>query len=460
MAKKHFLAVLFLFCALSVFSQSFGTGALHDPDLYNQVQQKAATRDLVLLPRSASLKQYAPFPGNQDIFSTCTAWSTAYAAKTIAESIGLKRLDRNLTTSNAFSPLFVYRNISNDPSCESGTYIFNALDLMKKPGIPKRLSTETEDFRGVPLSLFASSSRYPIRDYARIFYFEAGVDKIRPVKRALAEGKPVIIGMQCYTSFSSAKGQWVHGGSTDRQRGNHAMVVVGYNDDLYGGAFEIQNSWGTRWGNDGYIWVSYEDFNIYVNEAFELIEDLLAYTNIAEFSGSVQIEVKGSNTGMEVEFVNEGYYKTKTSQPTGTDFRYIMNCDKPAYLYSFTATDAANSYWRIFPQDGVSAVLDYRENSFAFPPDRPGEIDWMYLEGAPGAEYLVVLFSKQPLDIDAIGRRFMSARGNFAQRVEQAVGSNYIRPHTARYERDRMAYTAQSSNENAVFGLLLAIDHR
>jgi len=54
----------------------------------------------------------------------------------------------------------------------------------------------------------------------------------------------------------------------------------------------------------------------------------------------------------------------------------------------------------------------------------------------------------------------MSGRGNFAERVESAVGPNFIRPQRARYARDRIAYTAQSSNENAVFGLLLAIDHK
>jgi hypothetical protein len=136
----------------------------------------------------------------------------------------------------------------------------------------------------------------------------------------------------------------------------------------------------------------------------------------------------------------------------------MMNCDKPAYLYAFAAD--THSYTRIFPGDGVLAVLDYRQNTFTFPPDRPGEIDWLELDETPGTDYLVVLFSKQPLEIDAIGRRFMNARGNFAEKVEQAVGSNFIRPSTASYERNRMAYTAQSSNANAVFGLLLAIEHR
>jgi hypothetical protein len=67
-------------------------------------------------------------------------------------------LDRDLTTRNTFSPIFVYRNISNDPDCKTGTPIPHALDLMKNQGAPKRLRIEyTKDFKEIPLSFYASS---------------------------------------------------------------------------------------------------------------------------------------------------------------------------------------------------------------------------------------------------------------------------------------------------------------
>jgi hypothetical protein len=72
MTKKYLFIILFLITTLSVFSQPFGTGAIHDPVLYNQVPQKAATRNITL-PRSVSLKDYAPYPGNQGPYGTCNA---------------------------------------------------------------------------------------------------------------------------------------------------------------------------------------------------------------------------------------------------------------------------------------------------------------------------------------------------------------------------------------------------
>lgn len=50
--------------------------------------------------------------------------------------------------------------------------------------------------------------------------------------------------------------------------GAHAIVVVGYDDDKK--LIEIRNSWGSHWGNNGYIYIRYEDFkkNIYYTDSY------------------------------------------------------------------------------------------------------------------------------------------------------------------------------------------------
>ena len=46
------------------------------------------------------------------------------------------------------------------------------------------------------------------------------------------------------------------------------MCVVGYDDFKYGGAFEVMNSWGEEFGDDGFIWIKYSDFYKLVQEAY------------------------------------------------------------------------------------------------------------------------------------------------------------------------------------------------
>ena len=67
------LLILPLFLLLSpLFGQEYGMGAILDPVLYEQTAAKPVlvTRNYSSLPRSASLKQYAPEPGDQGTYGT------------------------------------------------------------------------------------------------------------------------------------------------------------------------------------------------------------------------------------------------------------------------------------------------------------------------------------------------------------------------------------------------------
>lgn len=68
-------------------------------------------------------------------------------------------------------------------------------------------------------------------------------------------------------SFNPETGAFYYTG--DSEEGNHAVLAVGW-DDTYpkenflqeppgDGAWIVQNSWGTEWGDDGYFYVSYYD---------------------------------------------------------------------------------------------------------------------------------------------------------------------------------------------------------
>jgi hypothetical protein len=464
--KKVILLLFVGLCSLAMlFGQEYPRGAILDEALYNSLPRKAVqlTRGYEILPRSVSLKQYAPYVGNQGNYGACTAWAAGYAARTIAESIALRRQDRFMTTGSAFSPVFVYKHISPDPSCLQGTAISQALDLMKDPGVPRRNDLERmADFRTVPLSSYEQSPKFPIAGYVTLFQTGRGetgdISKVQAVKKSLAEGKPVIIGMNTPDSFDRTGSPWRPPEDPGINWGGHAMCVVGYDDAKYGGAFEIQNSWGEKWGDDGYVWISYDVFAYYVSQAYELLENLESYKDAALYSGLVDIELFDSGRGMPVEYDESGYYRTNASYPSGTRFRFIMGNNHPAYVYAFTADSTTTKTNRIFPapERNESPVLDYSENMVAW----PGEHDWMQMDNVTGTDYLVVLFSKRELDIDGIRARFSNSSGSFPDRVARAVGPDYVPPASVRYEASRIRFSGSMTNRQAVIGLLLAIAHR
>ena len=376
------------------------------------------------------------------------------------------RTDQRQIAENVFSPIFVYKGHyllrGVNPTGHEGASIPGVLDYIISEGAVKRPGFETTtDFPMILLNAYADSRRYPISGYVRLFSNPRGVpgtinERALPVKKSIAEGKPVIIGMNTPASFHrSGTDLWRPYESPTREHGGHAMCVVGYDDNKYGGAFEIQNSWGTNWGDNGYIWVTYEDFSRFVNHAYEIIENLAIYKDATRFEASIQIEVYNDRRGMPVTFDPQGFYKTNSSYPSLTEFRFMMTNKYPAYVYAFAADSSTPNVGRIFPLPGVSPVLDYTDSTIAW----PGENEWIQLDETVGTDYLVVLFSKEALNINGIERRFASERGTFPERVARAVGTNFIPYNTVTYENNRLEFSAVSNNPRAVFGLLLAIAH-
>ena len=77
------------------------------------------------------------------------------------------------------------------------------------------------------------------------------------IKAALCIYGPLTAGMRVVSNAFKAYTGGVYNeavGSDDAGEG-HAVVIVGWNDDL--GAWRVKNSWGTDWGENGYFWIAY-----------------------------------------------------------------------------------------------------------------------------------------------------------------------------------------------------------
>jgi len=482
---KRICVIPLFFLVASLFAQQYSTGAILDPALYSQVDSKPVllTRNYTSVPSAVSLKQYSPVPESQGQYGTCTGWAVAFAARTISESAALSRTEQRLSSNSAFSPIEAYlgsymildwfprgyeyssfaRILDYLKSIDrQGSYVFSVLDHIKNSGAVRRLETERSNMQLILLSSYLNLQRFRISDYVTLFDNPFGTsgtveERVPPVKKSLAEGKPVVIAMITPASFHLASSVWrPYENPGSGNHGAHAMCVISYDDDMYGGAFEIQNSWGTGWGNGGYIWITYNDFARWVYEAYEIIENLTNYKDAARYAASIEIEVYNSRDGMSVTYDSQGFYKTRQSYPSGTEFRFLMTNRYPAYVYAFAGDSSTSTISRIFPGQGVSPVLDYIDSTIAW----PGENLWIRMDDTDGTDYLIVLYSKEALDINAIEQRFAGESGTFPERVACAVGNNFIPYNAVQYNNDRMEFSAVSTNPSSVFGLLLAIDHR
>jgi hypothetical protein len=237
--------------------------------------------------------------------------------------------------------------------------------------------------------------------------------------------------------------------------------VIGYDDGRNGGAFELMNSWGRKWGNGGYMWVPYSAFVDFGFESYEMIENLAVYTDAVRFAGSARIDILGPEPRPAALVVSpEGHFRTAENYTEGTQFRLVIGAGESAYVYTFAVSRPArdgNFYTPVllFPQAGVSPLLNYRDSSVIL----PGEDKSFALDAEAGTEYIVNLCAKQPLDIQAVMRCFTTAKGSLGERLSTATGSaNPLSVIT--YNERESAFTAEPDNSRAVAAFVVAIEHR
>ena len=93
---------------------------------------------------------------------------------------------------------------------------------------------------------------HQVTSYRRILDLEG-------MQTCLAEGFPFVFGFSVYESFESKQvartGVAPMPKASERALGGHAVLAVGYDDAKR--RFLVRNSWGTRWGMDGYFTMPY-----------------------------------------------------------------------------------------------------------------------------------------------------------------------------------------------------------
>lgn len=265
--KNFYLFFIFFSFFFSYSQVQFARGMDFEDNSYPSVPLKAKlTRGLTVVPVAASIKIFAPTPADQGAHGTCTSWAAAFCGRTIMEAIKNNWTDKKQITANAYSAAALFRMLKPEDSlCKGGSAISDAFQIMKDIGAIKKNDLQIKCVPTIEQSDIELAGSSKIKDFMRLFEDEDNsVLVIQSVKKSIQEKKPVVIGMICPNSFFKARGVWNPTEEALESYGGHALCVVGYDDDQNGGAFEIQNSWGKDWGNEGYIWIKYSDFAKFV----------------------------------------------------------------------------------------------------------------------------------------------------------------------------------------------------
>jgi len=473
--KQAFKFIVFLFLLSNTVAAqpndfSFGMGIPEGKDEgYDKLMVKArlTTDNYRAVGSKGSLKDYAPTPRSQGSYGTCTAWAVGFCARTILEAQRNGWTTKSKIDANTFSPGFIYRVTTSRSSC-NGSYVSECVKRLEDTGIPKFTDFEEQcPQSSIPSSVYTKAKKYKIKGFATLwntYQTATEKEKVQLVKKSISEGNPIVIAMVVPNSFCYSKGPvWVPKitdspqGNQGHQHGRHAMCIVGYDDDEHGGAFLLQNSWGSNWGNKGYMWVKYKDAADYIYQAIEVYQlAKIKKDETVKLAGSLRLE---EDTGQEMtaSLQSDNTYKLKKAYRSGTRFRIYLNNKQSAYVYAF-GSDLSSKVFPVFPYaKGVSPFLNYDYNSVPI----PSETKHIRMDGNTGTDYLCVLYSKVPLDIKSIQRKIegQSSRYSFKQKVANVLGSKLIKSSNISYtDNGKMSFSAVSKGE-PVAAIFMEMEH-
>jgi len=242
-------------------------------DVDRLVEKVPETSSRSILPKRYDLSRYVPPIGSQGRQGSCVGWASTYYALSMIEKKRRKWQYNNQNkndytrcsrgASRVFSPAWTYNQINGGR--DKGSNRYNALTLLTYKGAApcSVMPYNVKDYRTQPNSYQRRiANQYKIKGFKRI-----GVNNLTGIKEALYKGNPVISGFRITKDFYrlKASNNYTWDAMTTRVSGGHAMTIVGYNDYHrssrgHRGAFKLVNSWGTRFGKRGFLWISYKVF--------------------------------------------------------------------------------------------------------------------------------------------------------------------------------------------------------
>jgi C1A family cysteine protease len=203
------------------------------------------------LPTKVDLRPQMPPIGDQGQLGSCTAWASLAAYR--------YELDKQKLTDFDPSELAQYywtRVLEGTTTSDAGATIRDAIKVIAKTGVATEKLwpyTISKFNQAPPASAKQAASQHLALQYQSV------PQNLNSVKSALAAGFPVVIGISVYASFESSA--VVHTGvvpmpsPTEEFLGGHALLLVGYDDATR--RFTTRNSWGTGFGDHGYVYLPY-----------------------------------------------------------------------------------------------------------------------------------------------------------------------------------------------------------
>lgn len=196
--------------------------------------------------------------------ATCVAFAATAFHEYQCEVYGGKRDICNLDLSEEF--LYYFCKETDGHQMFEGTTMTAAATVLKSYG---QCAEHLLPYNTISIKGPTPSAHAMVDAATRVYTSLTRLDvKCRELERALASGAPIIAVAEWYSnSYRAVQGRISMPTISDRHLGRHAVLIVGVNDgNPEGYQICFKNSWGPKWGDQGFGSFGLDYFNAYCAE--------------------------------------------------------------------------------------------------------------------------------------------------------------------------------------------------
>lgn len=222
------------------------------PSIKNYLVAAPNEESAAALPPTIDMRPGMPPIGNQGNLGSCTAWASTAAYR---YELGKQKLAD--FEPSELAQYYWSRQLEGTTSSDSGATIKDAVKVLATIG------AAPGDLWQYYVAKFASRPPSSVKAAAKkhlTLQYLSVVQDLNTIKAVLAAQTPVIIGISVYSSFegdqAAKTGVIPMPTKKDKELGGHALLLVGYDDSKK--LFTTRNSWGTGFGDKGYIYLPYD----------------------------------------------------------------------------------------------------------------------------------------------------------------------------------------------------------
>lgn len=326
---------------------------------------------------------FEPMVGN----ATCSVSATAWSWK---EQLAAPRSQGSCGSCWAFATLSVFEaaeNIANgfdaqldlseqhmvdcaqttdgfDIGSCSGGYTVMVYDYLQRKGAPLESQVPYKERNGTCNEKLKAKDK--IANWG--FVHENGlVPEVDQIKAALCNYGPVsssVYVTPAFKGYTSGVFDEMATGQT-----NHAVTLVGWDDKR--GAWLLRNSWGTWWGEDGYMWIKYGSNLVGRSAAWAVVEPDEQPAVSKTFKSRRMLVRNKSDQTLEVKLLyREGKRWAPGKPGEGKALRYTIAADSEALLGT-DGDEIEASRVRVWAEatSGGRSWTKYRSKSLALVPE-------------------------------------------------------------------------------------------